>query len=141
MSTTAYTGPHGGLTAQFTVPGSPLGTYHVVALIGGVPYASARYRVVSAATLTASVSSGVSHDRLTVSGRRFLPHLRLLLISYAMTGHQKPLVVGRVQTNARGSFAVTKSIHALPAGQYVLRAAALDSYAAQVADAFFQIVM
>jgi hypothetical protein len=113
----------------------------VVAVIGGVPYAAAQYRVVSAATITVTAAPGIADDRLRVSGRHFLPHLRLLLISYAMSGKQKPVVVGPVRTNARGSFSATKIVKALPAGQYVLRAAALDSYAAQVADAFFQIVM
>jgi hypothetical protein len=110
-------------------------------MAGGVPYAAAGYRVVSAAALTVAVARDSGGEQLAVDGRHFLPHLRLLLISYGMTGKQKPIVVGSVRSDAKGRFSLTKTIKALAPGQYVLRAAALDSYAAQVADAFYQVVM
>jgi hypothetical protein len=141
VSTTGYTDAHGGLNAQFTVPGSPPGNYRVVAVINGVPYAAALYHVVSAAVLGVSVSTKSSGERLSIQGRHFLPHLKLLLISYSMTGKQKPDVVGTITSNAKGSFFVTKTIKMLAPGQYVLRAAAVNSYAAQVADAFYQVVL
>jgi hypothetical protein len=110
-------------------------------VIGGVPYAAALYRVVSVAALTVSASLQSPGEQLSVRGRRFLPHLSLLLICYAMSGNQKPVIVGTVRSDGRGRFSLTKTIKKLPQGQYVLRAAAVNSYAVQVADAFFQIVL
>jgi hypothetical protein len=93
------------------------------------------------AAVAVSVTPGAKGERLVVEGRHFLPHLRLLLISYAISSNQKPLIVGTVTSSGQGIFSLAKTIKGLPAGQYVLRAAAYNSYAVQVADAFFQVVM
>jgi hypothetical protein len=123
------------------IPASAPGSYRVLLLVNGVPYAAAVYRVVSRASLGVHVVLTASGQTLVVSGTRFLPRLRLMLVAYAMFAGQQPVRIGLVQTDPQGKFALTRPLPNLPAGQYVLSAWALSALSAQVADAVFEVYL
>jgi hypothetical protein len=113
----------------------------VVASVNSVPYASARFLVTSKASLAVQVQPAGKGETLQVSGRRFLPHLRLLLVAYSMSANGHPIVLGAVQTDPRGRFAFVSSGRSFVPGQYVLRAWSADALSAQMAEAFFQVLV
>ena len=141
LSTTGYTDRRGDLTQAMLIPASPPGSYRVVAVVGGVPYATARYRVVSRASMSAAVSLDRSGEHLAVRGRRFLPHLRLMLVAYAMFTGPKARRIGVVWADSRGRFSLTRSVRGFAPGQYVLSAWAMSALSSQVADTFFEVTM
>lgn len=136
VSTTAQSNKRGRLATSFSIPGSPPGTYRVVAEYGGIPYAAATYRVASSATLSVSQPGPWLH----IHGSRFVPHLRLVLIAYPLAGH-KPIVLGRARTNDRGTFSARAHATKLSTGEYVLRAWSSNQVSAQMAQAVFQVVI
>lgn len=139
VGTTAATSARGTLRTRFTVPASPPGTYQVLANVNGVPYASARYRVVSLATLAAKVVGTGDNERMSVHGSRFLPDLRVVLIAYSVAKGPKPVVVGSAQTSASGRLAYSGHVSFSP-GQYVLRAWSTSGFSSQMAETFFEVV-
>lgn len=141
IAITAYTDRRGTLSTRLAIPGTPPGRYEVIANVNGVRYASARFVVTSKASLAVQVLPAGNGETLQIRGRRFLPRLRLLLVAYAMSAAGHPVVLGAVQTNARGKFVFVSSGRSLAPGQYVLRAWSADALSAQMAEAFFQVLM
>ena len=140
ISRQAYTDRHGTLSSALVIPGSPPGSYQVVADFDGVAYAAARYTVVSRAALAVHVAPGGTAGELAVSGTRFLPHLRLVLVAYHATGGDAVAVLGSVNTGGRGVFTLTTHKQLAP-GEYILRAWSTSALSAQMAETFFQVVL
>jgi len=138
LSSTAYTDRHGGLRATLSVPASPPGLYRVLAEVNGVPYAQASYHVISGATLHVLGAGG---DVLVISGRRFIPDVRLVLVAYPTFEAHKYFVLGTVQSDRRGDFRLSMPTKRLGQGQYVLRAFSQSTLAAQMAETFFEVVV
>lgn len=118
-------GAHGGLRASFQVPLSPLGTYHVVASVHGIPMAVAKYIVSSAAVLALHESPTSSGVRLFITGTRFVPRTRLVLIAIALSGLSTPIRLGTINSGQYGRFALEVTKRLAP-GQYILRALSAD---------------
>ncbi len=138
LSSTAYTDRHGGLRDTLSIPASPPGPYKVVAEINGVPYAQTNYHVVSGATLHVLSPGG---NALIISGRRFIPRIRLALVAYPTFEAHKYFVLGTVQSDRRGTFRFSLPTKRLGQGQYVLRAFSQSTLAAQMAETFFEVVV
>jgi len=138
LSSTAYTDRHGGLRDTLSVPASPPGPYRVLAEVNGVPYAEASYHVVSGATLQVVNAGG---DTLVISGRRFIPGVRLALVAYPTFEAHKYFVLGTLKSNQRGDFRFSMATKRLGQGQYVLRAFSQSTLAAQMAETFFEVVV
>jgi hypothetical protein len=141
ITTPAGTDKHGNLLTQFVIPAAPPGTYYVVLLIGGARFASAPYVVRSRATLNVVVSSASGGDRLFIQGRRFLPHLKLLLVAYPIDTGGKAVVIGTTWCGRRGGFRYSRTVTGLALGQYVLRAWSNDALVAEMAETYFQVVI
>lgn len=139
VGTSASTTRRGRLASRFTIPASPPGTYNVLAEVNGVPYASARYTVVSMASLTANVIGAPGHELLTVRGTHFLPTLRLVLIAYPVATGARPMDMGVARTNSSGKLSYSH-LERLPSGQYILRAWSASALSSQMAETFFQVV-
>ena len=141
LSTTGYTDKHGGMRATLSIPASAPGLYRVQVDVQGVRYASADYRIVSAASLGASILPGATGGTLVIVGKKFVPGFRLVLIAYPTVGGRQPVVLGNVQVSSRGRFTFSHPIDKLEPGQYVLRAWSASSVAAEMAQTFFEIVV
>ncbi len=139
VGTSASTTRHGRLSSRFTIPASTPGVYNVLAEVNGVPYASARYTVVSMASLSANVTGAPGHEYLVVHGNHFLPGLRLVLIAYPVGKGAKPVDVGTSRTNSAGKLSYSH-LERLPSGQYILRAWSASALSSQMAETFFQVV-
>lgn len=139
--TTAMSGRNGSFVTRFTVPGSPPGRYRIVASVRGATYASAIYQVASTATLTTDLQPSGGGDRIAVTGKNFLPNLRLLLVAYPIDVRGKPIVVGRVRSDPHGAFHYARSLRKLALGQYVLRAWSQNALVTQMAESFFQVLI
>jgi hypothetical protein len=139
MSGIAYSDKRGSLTAHFDLPGSPPGTYFVAAEVNGVRYAAARYRVTSAAVLTANATPSTHGEMVQVTGQKLLPGLRFLLIAYPVFRGSKPVSLGTITTDKHGRFHFGRSVQGLGAGEYVVRAWSANSLSAQTAEAFFAV--
>ena len=141
FGTTTYTGGKGNLWTRFSIPGSPPGTYRVIAEVGGVPLAEARYRVISRAHLTVSVTSARDGELLQISGRKFIPRIPLILVIYPVEKPRKYIVIGSVRSGTNGHFQFSRSTRKLVPGQYILRAWSGDQLSAQMAEVPFQVVV
>jgi len=138
LSSTAYTDRHGGLRDTLSVPASPPGPYRVLAEINGVPYAEASYHVISGAALQVTSAGG---NTLVISGRRFIPGVRLALVAYPTFEAHKYFVLGTLKSDQRGDFRFSMPTKRLGQGQYVLRAFSQSTLAAQMAETFFEVVV
>jgi hypothetical protein len=141
VSTPAQTNRDGVLRTSFTIPASPPGTYRVVATVNGFTWASAEYRVRSAAVLSGSVAPAQHGERITIRGRHFLSHVKLLLVAYPMSARGKPIVIGTIDTDGTGAFSYAHTVPKLPLGQYVVRAWSQNAFAAEMAETFIQVVI
>lgn len=141
VGTTTYTDRKGNLWTRFTVPGSPPGEYGVVAEIGGVRWAAARYRVTNAAHMTVEAIPGGRTEVLQVTGRKFLPDVSLLMVAYALVRPRHPMIIGTIHTDSRGRFQFTYSSRKLVPGQYILQAWSQSEFSAQMAQELFQVVV
>jgi hypothetical protein len=141
LSTTGYSGGHGGLRASLSIPASAPGLYRVQAQVQGVPYALANYHIVSSASLAASVTTASGGGTLSIAGKKFVPGFQLTLIAYSTVGGRTPIVLGNVQVNSRGRFSFARPMDQLEPGQYVLRAWSVSSVAAEMAQTFFEVVV
>lgn len=135
----AYSDKRGALRSSFSVPGSPPGTYYVAAEVNGVRYATALYRVRSAAVLAAAATPARGGEQVRVSGEKFLPGQRFELIAYPVFRGPKAVTLGSVTTDGHGRFWYARTLQGLSPGEYVLRAWSADSLAAQTAQAFFAV--
>jgi hypothetical protein len=115
--------------------------YEVVADINGVRWATARYAVVSRASLTVHVLPAAPGDTLHISGLHFLPHLKLALVVYPLFKGPSAAVIGRPVTDAYGRFVLVHIDPKLVPGQYLLRAWSLDALSSQLAETYFQVVV
>ena len=141
VTRTAYTDRKGNMSTDFSVPGSTPGIYQVMASVDGVAWAKARYTVTSDAALHVVVSSGAGGEMVRVSGKRFVSRLHLLLIVYPMFQGGPVLVLGRTQADRHGAFTFVQGSRQLIPGQYELRAWSTDALSAQMAEAFFQVII
>jgi hypothetical protein len=140
LTTTVWTGPHGVFTTNFVVPGAAPGVYVLRVEINGVVMASAVYTVESRAMLAAAATPDAAGDRVAVTGRRFVPNTRLLVVAYLLLHPKKAVILGRPRTDARGGLSFSVSTAKLAPGQYVLRAYTVSAIAAQMAETYFQVV-
>jgi hypothetical protein len=141
LSTTVGTSKAGALRARFTIPASPPGSYRVLASVGGVLWASALYTVKSNATLLGKVALTSHGERISVTGRHFLPRVKLLLVAYPMSARGKPTVIGMARSGGSGGFTYTRVVPKLALGQYVVRAWSQDAFAAEMAETYIQVVI
>jgi hypothetical protein len=141
IATSAYTGAHGGLTARFTVPASPPGSYGIVARVDGIAYARATYRVMSSAVLAVTMAPASDGEELQATGRHFLPRARILLAAYPLFKGKKPLTLGVVETSQVGALSFRTVTRRLVPGEYVLRAWSVSSLTMQLAETYFQVVL
>jgi hypothetical protein len=139
MDTVIYTGPRGNIDVRYTVPASPPGRYRLTAKINTVPYATTSYRVVSRATLNASVQQTSVGQELVIHGAGFVPKFRLALVAYHAVGTSKPIVLRLIRAASTGGFAYRGTIKRLPPGQYILRAWSVSQLAAQMAETSFEV--
>lgn len=141
VSTTAYTDRKGNLSSRFSIPASPAGSYHIEVDVNGVAYASTLYRVRSHAGMVVALAPGAGGETIKVRGKHFLPYLTLLLVAYPMFTGAKAILLGRTRSDSVGRVRFTTTISAFRAGQYDLRAWSSNGLAAQMADAFFEVVV
>lgn len=141
VSRTAYTDARGNFSTRFTIPGSPPGIYQIVANTNFYQYAAARYVVKSAAGLSVRITSAGKDEQVRVRGRQFIPHLKLLLIAYPLFSGGNSVLLGNAQADGKGSFTYSVVTPSLHTGEYFLRAWSADALAAQMAEAYFQVVI
>lgn len=139
LSATTYANSKGTISSSFDVPGSPPGTYTVTARVAGDVYASAKYTVTSSATLAVTAIPVSKGERVAITGKHFLPNLKLLLAAYPVVRGAKPVVLGTSRTDHIGAFSVQVLTSKLGPGQYELAAWSLSQVSAQMASAFFQV--
>jgi len=123
------------------VPAAPPGVYRVAIAARGAVLGRALYRVVSRASLTARVQPAPNGDRFTVSGRRFLPDIHILLAAYPLFSGARAFVLGTARADAEGRFALRVVTRKGVPGEYVVRAYSVGSLAAQVAETYVQVTV
>jgi hypothetical protein len=133
------TGPHGNLRTPFSIPAAPPGTYRVTIAAQGSLLGTARYQVVSRASLVASVTPSPQGDAIAVRGVRFIPNTRLLLTAYPLFRRARPLTLGVARTDGKGRFQFQIVRRKIPLGEYQLNAYSVGTLAAQVAQTYFQV--
>jgi len=141
LTTIAWTNSAGRLATQFTVPASPPGSYRIVAVINGTTYASAPYHIESLAALAVTVAPSGNGDLIRVRGDGFVSGARLMLITYPLGARLRPFLLAQVTSGTTGDFAVARLVRRLPLGQYVLRAYTEGGLTAQMAEAYFEVVI
>jgi hypothetical protein len=141
LAQTAYTDAKGSLTSELGIPASQPGAYAVTIMIGGVPHATARYTVKTAATLAAQVSSTPQGESVSITGRRFISDLKLALYAYPMVPRAAGILLGTVRASHRGSFHFVLTGRKLAPGQYVLQAWSLNTLSSQMAETFFEVII
>lgn len=141
LTRTVYSDGKGNFSSPFSIPGSPPGIYQVAAQVNGLRYASASYKVTSAAVLAVRVSSRRKGEQVGVRGQRFLPELRLVLIAYPMFAGGKVQVLGSVKTAKNGAFKFVMVTRTLRPGQYLLEALSQSALSTQMSQTFFEVVV
>lgn len=138
IATITYTNTHGAFAQQVTVPPALPGPYRISAQIDGVTYASGGYRVVSSGEVGVTVVPTTGGDAFDVTGNRFQPRQRLLLVAYSLTRGVRPVILGRAKTDARGrlSFRVSRR---LQTGEYALHVFSTEGLSADLASTYFQV--
>jgi len=136
-----YTDHRGALSAHFAIPAASPGTYDMLAQLNGVTVAATTFAVVSTATLDVHVTGEDKTRGIRVEGASFLPHIRVLLVVYSMSGSMTPMRLGIRRSGRQGMFRLERSISALQPGQYVVRALSLSNQTAQVSEGFFQVAL
>jgi len=139
ISRAVRTDHKGQLHTTFRVPASPLGYYTVAASVDGGTLASAKFDVTSRASIRVGTSLTTKGLVIAIQGRRFVPHLNVVLIATSLGPRATQVILGNAITNAHGTFIVRKLNRALAAGQYVLRAWSTSAGSAQMAEYFFEV--
>lgn len=139
ISRAVKTGPKGQLHTTFRVPASPPGYYTVAASVDGGTLASAKFDVTSRASIRVETSLTTKGLQITIHGRRFVPHLNIVLIATSLGPRATQVILGQAATDAHGTFSIRKMSRALAAGQYVLRAWSTSAGSAQMAEYFFEV--
>lgn len=142
LSAIYWTDAHGTLTGLFHLPASAPGSYQVALFAGGTELAAASYRVVFHGTIRARILPDPAGERVTISGTCFLPGSRIALLAWRLlppAKHQHPshpLQLAVVTAGWNGTWQSSTTSHALPLGQYVIRAISLRGSALQLVDTY-----
>lgn len=139
ISRAVRTDHKGQLHTTFRVPASPPGYYSVAASVNGGTLASSKFDVTSRASIRVGTSLTATGLVIAIQGRRFVPHLNIVLIATSLGPRATQVILGTTVTNAHGTFRVRKVNRALAAGQYVLRAWSTSAGSAQMAEYFFEV--
>lgn len=141
LTSEGMTGPRGNLSTPFSVPAAQPGSYRVSIDVRGTRYATALYRIVSAATIRVRVAPALTGDLVEIRGRHFLPRGGLLLVAYPLGSARRPTVLGSVRADAGGKFNFRRTTRQLLPGEYELRAWSTGLLASESAESFFQVVL
>lgn len=141
LTTSTETGPRGNLATTFSTPNAQPGVYRLSIVVQGEIHVSARYHIVSPATITVRAMPSPDGDTVVVSGRRFLSRAALLLVAYPVVRGHAPVMLGTVHADTRGRFRARIVSQRLQPGDYVLRAWSVGLLESETAEAFFQVVV